>query len=165
LKFSEWMASFILFGILKGIISLSFTCALAYLLYKVNIFIYGFYLIPFGVLLTMVGWGVGFFVAGLILQYGTRVQTLAWSMVAVISPFSGIYYPISILPAWAQKIASVLPSSYIFEGAREVLSKGYVDPNKLIISFALNCLYLVLAILFLKHSFRKVLDKGLIKVY
>lgn len=165
LKFSEWLVSFILFGIVKGIISLSFACALAYALYKVNIFTYGFYLLPFGVLLTMVGWWVGFFVAGLILRYGTRVQTLAWSMVAVISPFSGIYYPISILPPWAQKIASILPSSYIFEGAREVLSKGHVDPNKLFISFILNCLYLVLAIIFLKRSFRSVLNKGLVKVY
>jgi ABC-2 type transport system permease protein len=165
LKFSEWISSFIITGIVKAVVSLLFASFLAYLLYAVNIFVYGFYLIPFGILLIMVGWWVGFFVAGLILRYGTRVQTLAWSMVAVISPFSAIYYPLSVLPVWAQKVALFIPTSYIFEGSREVLFQHKIDPSKLYISFILNCLYLTLSIIYLKKSFAKVLEKGLIKVY
>lgn len=165
LKFSEWIMSFIITGIIKAAFSLTFASILAFILYKVNILIYGFYLIPFSVLLLMVGWWVGFFVAGLILRYGTRIQTLAWSLVAVLSPFSAIYYPLSVLPQWAQKIALLLPTTYIFEGSREIIFKGHLDPFKIYMSLLLNSIYLILSIIFLYRSYAKVLQKGLVKVY
>lgn len=165
LKFSEWIASFIIAGILKAFISFIFASFLAYLLYKVNIFMYGFYLLPFALSLIMVGWWVGFFVAGIILRYGTNVQTLAWSMVALISPFSAIYYPLSVLPDWAQKVAYFLPTSYIFEGVREILFTGSMDITKIYISFLLNIIYLLISLFYMKKSFDKVLAKGLVGVY
>ncbi len=165
LKFSEWVVSFLIIGFIKAVVSLIFTSFLAFLLYKFRIFIYGFYIIPFFLLLILTGWWVGFFVAGIILRYGTRVQTLAWVMVAAISPFSAVYYPLSALPLWAQKVAMIIPTSYIFEGAREVIYKGVLDPRKLIICLLLNIIYLTLSILFLKKSFAKILEKGLIKIY
>lgn len=165
LKFSEWLITVLIVGIAKAIISLSFAMLVAFLLYKVNIFLYGFYFIPFIILLIMTGWWVGFFVAGLILRFGTKIQTFAWTAVMVIAPFSAIYYPLSILPGWAQKIAIFVPTSYIFEASREVINKGYLDKNKLIVSFLLNIIYLILAMIFVRRSFNKVLNKGLIKVF
>ncbi len=165
LKFSEWISSFLLLGLIKAIISLSFASLLAFFLYKFKIFIFGFYLLPFFIILIMMGWWVGFIVAGIVLRYGTRLQTLAWAAIAVVSPFSAVYYPVSILPNWAQKIALFVPTSYVFEGAREVISKGHLDPNKLYIGFALDCFYLCLSLIFLRKSFDKVLEKGLVKLY
>lgn len=165
LKFSEWIISFILVGIVKAAASLPFAMLIAFLLYKIQIFFYGFYFLPFIVLLLMTGWWVGFFTAGLILRFGTNVQTLAWALAGLLTPFSAVYYPVSILPLWAQKIALMLPPSYIFEGMREIIYKGYLDPKKLMISLLLNILYLVLSLIFLKKSFDKVLEKGLVKVY
>jgi ABC-2 type transport system permease protein len=164
LTFYEWITSFLFMGILKALLSLVFTSILAFVLYKVGIFSFGFYIIPFFGLLILSGWWVGFLVAGIIFRYGTRIQTLAWSMVAIISPFSAMYYPVSILPEWAQKVAAILPTSYVFEGIREVIQKGTVDHNKLIISFLLNILYITLTFIFLKRSFNKTLEKGLINV-
>jgi ABC-2 type transport system permease protein len=164
LKFNEWIASFILLGILKALLSLFFTAFIAFVLYKVGIFSFGLYIIPFFGLLIMSGWWVGFLVAGFILRYGTRIQTLAWSMVAIISPFSAMYYPVSILPEWAQTVAALLPTSYVFEGIREVIQKGTVDTNKLFISLFLNIFYIILTFIFLKRSFGKTLEKGLINV-
>jgi ABC-2 type transport system permease protein len=112
----------------------------------------------------LTGWWVGFGVAGIILRYGTRVQTLAWSLVAVFAPFSAIYYPLSILPHWAQMVAAVIPVSYIFEGSRQIIATGQIDMSKLIVSFVLNALYILLSFLFLERSFKKVLKKGLVKV-
>lgn len=165
LTFSEWILSVVIVGILKSILSFSFAMLVAYILYKIKIFFFGFYFVPFIILLIMTGWWVGFLVAGIILRFGTRVQTFAWTAVMLISPFSGIYYPISVLPDWAQKVASIIPTSYIFEGAREIISKGSLDQNKLIISFILNIIYLALALVFIRKSFNKVLDKGLVKVF
>ncbi|MFA6170863.1 MAG: ABC transporter permease [Patescibacteria group bacterium] len=165
IKFIEWVAAFLSLSVIKIVISLPFAVLLALLLYHVNIFSYGLYLIPFSILLLMTGWWVGMFVNGVILRYGTRVQTLAWSLVMIISPFSAIYYPLSILPDWAQKVAIIIPSSYIFEGAREVIATGTLDMSKVWTSLALNAVYLVLAFLFLKASFKKLLDRGLVKLY
>lgn len=104
LKFSEWITSLILVGITKSLVSIAFASLVAFILYKVNIFMYGFYLIPFLFLLLMFGWWVGFLVAAIILKFGSRVQTLAWTVPWAVAPFSAIYFPVSILPNWAQVI-------------------------------------------------------------
>ncbi len=165
LTFTEWFVSSILLGILKTIVSFIFITLLALFLYKLNILMYGFYLIPFTLLLVWFSWTVGFFVTGLIMRYSTRVQTLAWSLIAILSPFSGIYYSIAILPQWAQFIARFVPTSYIFEGMREVVAKGTISPDKLLIAFALNFVYFIFAFWYFKKSFQKVLQKGLVKVF
>lgn len=164
LSFIEWIMSFIMLGLIKSAMSFPFAMLIAYLLYKIKIFFFGFYLIPFIILLLMCGWWIGLFTAGFILRFGSKVQTLAWSLAGLISPFSAVYYPVSFLPAWAQKIALILPSSYIFEGMREVIYKGRLDSNKLLVSFALNLVYLIISIIFLRSSFKKVLNTGLVKV-
>ncbi|PIY71943.1 hypothetical protein COY87_03555 [Candidatus Roizmanbacteria bacterium CG_4_10_14_0_8_um_filter_33_9] len=165
LTFWEFISAFIIIGILKAGIGFIIASSVAFLLYKVNMFALGFYLVPFALLLFMTGWWVGFFVGGLILRYGTKVEQFAWSMVYLVSPFSAIYYPLSILPNWAQTVAKLIPTSYIFEGAREVITKGILDPKKILYCFILNCIYMALAIFFMRKSFNKILQKGLVKVY
>lgn len=165
LKFSEWIVSLIILGIIKGLLSFIFAVFLAHVLYQVKIFLFGFYLLPFFFLLILTGWSMGFFTAGLILRFGTRVQAFAWTIIWVISPFSALYYPVSILPSWAQTVARFVPTSYVFEGIREVIERGEVDPNKFFASLILNLIYFVLGLLFLKRSFNKVLKNGLVKVY
>lgn len=165
LKFSEWITAFIIVGLIKAILSLSFATGMAYLLYRTNFFVLGFNLIPFIFLLILTGWWAGFFIAGIILRFGSKVQTLAWGMIYLLAPFSAVYYPVAILPGWAQKISMIVPTSYIFEGAREVINKGVLDYRKLLISLCLNIFYLILALIFLRRSFDKVLDKGLAKVF
>lgn len=165
LKLTELISSFIIIGIIKGFVSLAFAAGVAFLLYKVHIFLYGFYLLPFMAILIMTGWWIGFLVMGIILRYGTKIQTLAWSMIAVISPFSAIYYPLSILPHWAQYIGYFVPTMYVFEGAREILHTGHMDSQKFVIGFALNIIYLALSFVYLQKSFKKILEKGLVKVY
>lgn len=165
LKFSEWVTSIVVIALVRPMISFLVATGLALLLYQMNVFAYGFYLLPFIALLLMMAWSVGFFVSGLILRYTSRIQTLAWSTMALLSPFSAIYYSVSTLPAWAQKVAMFIPASYIFEGMREVILKGTVDISKMEIAFTLNVIYIILSLIFLKSSFNKVLDKGLAKLY
>jgi len=165
LTFWEFITAFLIIGLIKVVIGFVFTSFIAYLLYRVNMFIFGFYLIPFVLLLFMTGWWVGFLVGGLILRFGTKVEQFAWSMISLLSPFTAIYYPLSILPNWAQTVAKFVPTSYIFEGAREVITKGILDPKKIIICFILNCIYITLALIFMRKSFDKILQKGLVKAY
>lgn len=165
LKFSEWITGLVVLGVIKAFLSFLFGVLVAYLLYAVNIFPYAFHIIPFAILLIMTGWSMGFFIAALILRFGTRIQTLAWTAPWIISPFSAIYYPVAILPDWAQKISSLIPTSYIFEGMREVINTGNLDPMKIFMSLTLNTAYLALSIYFLKSSFNKLMKRGLNKLF
>lgn len=165
LTFIEWTVSLIILGVIKVIISLPFAMLVSFILYKVNFLHYGFSLIPFMLLLLISGWWVGCLVSSIILRFGSRVQVLAWSLVYLLAPFSAIYYPLSVLPHWAQIIGSILPTTYIFEGARQVIQTGILDWSKIFISLALNIIYLIISFALLKRSFNKVLERGLVKLF
>lgn len=161
LKVREWIAAFMIFGLMKTIISLIFSAILAFIFYKYNIFAYGLYLIPFLASLLLTGWAGGFFVAAFLIRFGMKIQTIAWAGIVIIVPFSAIYYPLSILPDWVQIVGKFIPSTYIFEGLRELLFTGNLSIDKLLISFALNIFYLVLSIWFFVTMFRKSRNLGL----
>ena len=165
LKFFEWITSLVFMSVIKSILGLVFASLVAFILYRIKIYMYGFYLIPFIFLLIVTGWSVGFFVSGFILRFGSKIESFAWTAIALITPFSAIYYPLSVLPVWAQKVAVFIPTSYVFEGAREVINKGYLDWNKILISFGLNIFYLTVSLVWFRKSFDKVLEKGLVKLF
>lgn len=161
LTLAEWIISFLIFGLTKMIISLSFSALIATLLYKYNLFIYGFLLIPFVLSLLLTGWVVGFIVAGFLIRFGQRLQTLGWTGVYLIAPFSVIFYSLSILPPWAQTIAKFVPPSYVFEGMREIIFTGRLSYDKLLISLGLNLIYLILSIAFFVFMFNRSRKLGL----
>jgi len=161
LTVKEWIASLMIVGFIKMLISLSFSAALAYILYKYNIFIYGLMLIPIVISLLLTGWAAGFFIAGFIVRYGQKIQTLAWGGVALIAPFSVLYYPLSVLPPWAQKIALFVPSTYVFEALRSLLFKGILPYDKIFFSIILNIPYLILSLWFFIFMFNKSRKLGL----
>lgn len=165
LRFSEWVTSWLIMGIIKGLVSFGFAAILAYLMYKTNIFVYGLPMIPFMVLLLLSGWWLGFFVASIIMRFGSKVQTLAWSMPWILAPFSAIYYPVDVLPQWAQLIAKILPTSYVFEGMRKVISTGQFDMSMFVIGLGLNLVYLSLALFAIHKSFQAIMQRGIIKLF
>lgn len=161
LKISEWIISFMVFGLLKMIVSFIFLSLLAFLLYEYNVFMYGFLLFPIILNLLITGFYVGFTISGVLIYFGKKIQTLAWIGGGLILPFSAAFYPVSVLPVWAQKIALFTPSSYMFEGMREFISIGNMAYEKFIISFALNIVYLILSIWFFIIMFNKSKKLGL----
>ncbi len=160
LRLREWICAAIILGLIKMCMTLSLSFALAFIVYKANLFSLGFYLIPFFASLLMTGWGIGLFISGIIIYFGTKIQTLAWSGISVITPFSGVFYPIAILPVWAQKVAAFLPTSYIFEGMRSVISGGYLPADMLVKSFLLNLVLLFGGLAFFAFMFNKSREKG-----
>lgn len=161
LTLTEWTASFLIFGLTKMIVSFAFSALIAILLYQYNLFIYGLLIIPFVMNLLLTGWTVGFIVAGFLIRFGQRLQTLGWTGVYLLAPFSAIFYSISILPPWAQTAAQFIPPSYIFEGMREILFTGKLSYDKLFISFGLNIIYLILSIGFFVFMFKRSRKLGL----
>lgn len=165
LSFYEWIAAFYTLGIVKSIVSISFAAILAFVLYHTNFLQYNIVFVLYLPILIMFGWTLGMMISALVLRFGTRVQTLAWSFPYLVSPFAAIYYPIATLPPFARKIASIIPISYVFESGREYVSKGVVDYHSLVVALMMSVVLLILATIFLKKSFDKLLQKGLVSVY
>lgn len=160
IRLREFVAGTVILGLIKMFfttVTLAFT---AFVLYKFNIFSLGLFLIPGLINLILVGWWIGFIINGLILRFGNRVESFAWAFVFVIYPFSAIFYPVRILPQWAQIISRILPTSYIFENMRNVVFYGTFTGSEILLSFALNILYMSLSLIFLQRMFKQALDKA-----
>ncbi len=161
LKVGEWMGGMMLLSLFKVFLSLFFGALLVFLLYALNVFTMGWAFLPFMGSLMMSGWAIGFFAGGIVLYYGQRLQMLAWMIAYVFSPFCAIFYPVSALPHWGQLIAKALPMAHIFEGMREIINSGHFPLNQLVLSFALNGIYLTASIAFFIFMFEKSRAKGL----
>lgn len=157
----EWVAGLMIVGVVKLGMTLVLLSTLALVLYAVNVTMLGWIGIVYILSLLLTGWSFGFFSAGIFLRHGTSVQTLAWAGPVLLMPFSGTYFPLSILPPWAQSIATIIPSSYVFESMRQLVNLGTFDPMDMFISFGLNIFYFLLATWFFVKSYEKAKVQGL----
>lgn len=156
----EFFAATMMVGILKIILTLLVVSTIAFLLYSFNIFSLGFYLLPFFASLILFAWAAGIFITGLIIRFGMRVQAIAWGLISLLHPVSAVFYPVSVLPSFFQKIAWFLPTSHIFEGMRQVLKEGKLSSEHLVLAFVFNVIYLILAYLFFNFMFEKARENG-----
>lgn len=147
-------------GFLKIILTLLAVTVIAFFLYSFNIFSLGFYFLPFFVSLIAFAWAAGIFVISLIIRFGMRIQAFAWSLIVLVHPVSAVFYPVSTLPVFLQKIAWFLPTSHIFEGMREVLKTGTLSNEHLIWAFSLNIIYLIFCSWFFMYMFERARIKG-----
>lgn len=161
IRIREWIAAVIIEGVIRTLLALMFAILLVLILYKTNLFTYGILMIPFMISLFLTGWAIGFFISGLIIRFGHTFQAFAWIGVTLLAPFSAVFYPLSALPEWMQIIGKLLPTSYIFQGMREVLNSGKIPYEQISVSFALNTFYLVLSIWFFVRMFNKSRELGL----
>lgn len=162
--FSEWIFTLMLTGIFKSLVSFGFASFIAYLLYTSNIYTLGLSLLPWAGILIMFGWVFGLLIASLILRYGTKIQTLAWSSIYLVAPFAAVYYPVAILPVWAQQISHFVPVSYVFEAMRAVIHGQAVSASDLWWPALLCFAYLVVAMALFHNSFKHIFKRGLISV-
>jgi ABC-2 type transport system permease protein len=164
LKISEWAFGVLLLSLCKLLVTIAFGALVVYLLYALNVFTLGWAFLPFAAMLLIFGWTIGFLSSGIIIYWGHQVEVLAWMIAFIFAPFSAVFYPVDILPLWAQKIAWALPTTYIFEGMREILRGGPFNLPYFLISFLLNILYLGASLFFFKWMFEKSRVKGLARL-
>lgn len=156
----EFMVATMILGVMKIILTLSVVTTLAFVMYSFNLFSLGFVLIPFFVSLIIFAWTTGILITGLIIRFGMRIQSFAWSLIVLFQPLSAVFYPISSLPPALQKIAWFLPTAHIFEGMRQVLQSGKLSNEHLVWAFSLNIIYLIFSVWFFIFMFEKAREKG-----
>lgn len=162
IKYSEWLLALTLTGVIKSLIGVGFASGFAYLLYQTNVLRIGLYIFPFSMLLIMFGWGIGMMVTSIVMRWGSRVQTLAWTSINILSPFIPIFYPLEALPPWARTVASMIPASYVFEGLRTLLQTGNYDIANLVWPTILCLLYILVGLILMYKAFRSMHQRGLI---
>jgi len=132
----------------------------AWLLYAYDLFALGPVLVLFFANLMLMGWWVALFVVSLILRHGAGAESLAWTMLFALTPFSAVFYPVSVLPKAMQAVAYALPSAYVFEGMRGVLLHGVVRWDHMAAAFALNAVWMAVAALVFAGQFRAARMSG-----
>jgi ABC-2 type transport system permease protein len=121
LREAEYVGGIVLFGLAKLAMGVGTVAVVAFLLFAFDVTSLGFALVPMVALLLVVGWAVGLLVIGLILRVGQGAEILAWGVIALLLPLSGIFYPVSALPGVLQPLAQALPTTHIFAAARQVV--------------------------------------------
>jgi ABC-2 type transport system permease protein len=141
----EWVVSASLYGLLKTSIIVLTITGLAALFYAYHPAVIGFYFIPFVANLLLMGWWMGLFTSGLLLRWGHSAEALVWGVPFLIQPFSAIFYPLSVYPAWLKPVCLALPSTYVMEGMRSVADAGLFSWGHFGLSLVLNVFYFFLA--------------------
>jgi ABC-2 type transport system permease protein len=164
LRVREYLAGLILSSLVTSLLGLLFMVFIAGAGFGYNLFLVGLYLFPFLAVLFIFGAAMGIFSAAIVFRFGPSAEWLAWPLLFALSPFAGVYYPISSLPAALQTVARLIPASYVFEGMRSVLLSGSFGESRhlLLIGATLALVYLTAAYLFFVRVYRQALRNGLI---
>ena len=159
---SEMLAATVVVSVAKIFLTASMISLLAYLFYEFDITLIGIHLVPFFLNLLITGWAVGLVTTALIIRWGQAAEALAWGVPFLLQPFSAVFYPVAVLPAWLQPVSLALPTTHVFEGMREVLATGALTWTHLAWAIALNLLWLALASTFFRWMLARARQKGLL---
>lgn len=158
----EFLAALMTMGVIKMLTGTIAAVIMAMILYSFNIFTLGLSLIPFVLNLLLMGWAIGIATTAVILRFGMGAEVLAWGLALIFQPISAVFYPVSTLPPLLQTLALCTPSAHVFEGMRQILSSGAFPWRNLVWAFALNAVYLSIAVTFFFQILRTVRRLGLL---
>jgi ABC-2 type transport system permease protein len=158
----EYILALMTMSVFKIVIAATVMSSLAWLFYSFNIFLLGLSLVPFVLSLVMLGWAIGIVTLSFILRFGQEAEILAWGIGLLFQPVSAVFYPVSVLPGFLRSVARAVPSSYVFEGMRQVITDHRLDPGQLVPALVLSAVYLGLSLLVFHFVFRVVRKRGLL---
>ncbi len=160
IKLSELMVGFALIGVAQALLAFCYVTPLAFLLYTLNIWDLGLYIIPFFMNILVFGWVLGVVTIGLVVRFGPSADILAFFIPFLLLPFSAVYYPISVFPPLLQKLTFILPTRHMFEGMRVAITEGIIPLHNLFWASTLNLICVFLGFLFFYWMLRLARNKG-----
>lgn len=165
LSISEYLGGLVLSSIFTSAAGLAVMLVLAIAWFGLSFGVYGLMLAPFLLLLFVFGITLGVLACAMVLRLGPATEWFVWPIPALISPFVGVFYPVSTLPAWMRAVARLLPPSYVFEGMRTILSGGSASGKLLCEGGMLSLVYLAFSFWCFTRTYRRALRSGLIARY
>ncbi|HEY0179123.1 MAG TPA: ABC transporter permease [Dokdonella sp.] len=165
LAVSEYVCGLVLTSIATSLIGLAVMLALAAALFGFSFLAYGALFVPFVFVLFLFGIALGIVASAMVLRLGPASEWLIWPIPALLSPFAGVFYPLSVLPTWMHDVAYLLPPSYVFEGLRALVAGRPFDTRTLAWGAALAVLQIALAYLAFVRVYRSTVRSGLLARY
>jgi len=161
----EYVAGVALFGMVKLVMGVGVMVLGALAFFSFHAWSLGFGLIPIAVTLLIVGWAISLFVIGLVLRFGTGAEALAWGVMFVLLPLSGVFYPTKALPTVMQPLALALPTTHAFSALRGLVDKHGVNWTQVTIAGVGSVAMLFLAAWFLVAMLTLFRRRGYITRY
>jgi ABC-2 type transport system permease protein len=165
LSISEYVSGLVLSSIATSSIGLAVMLVFATAIFGLSFFAYGVLLAPYLLLLFVFGIALGVVGCGIVLRLGPAAEWFIWPLPALFSPFAGVFYPLSTLPAWMRFLSRFLPPSYVFESMRSIVLKQPGSPVALFWGAALDVIFLLLATWFFRAIYQHAVRTGLIARY
>lgn len=165
LSISEYVGGLVLSSIGTSSIGMLVMLVLAIAVFGLSFFAYGAMLMPSIMVLFLFGIALGIAASGVMLRLGPASEWFIWPIPALLSPFAGVFYPLSTLPKWMQYVSRVLPPAYVFENMRTVILGGSFSQLGLAVGLVLASVDIVLACWFFVFIYRHAVRTGLIARY
>jgi ABC-2 type transport system permease protein len=165
LRETEFVGGVAIFGMAKLAMGVGLMVLGAFVFFSFNTFSLGIGLVPIAAILLVVGWGISLFVMGLVLRYGTGAEALAWGVMFVLLPLSGVFYPTDALPTAMQPIALALPTTHAFTALRSLVDGHGSDWSQLAIAAVGSIILLLLAMAWLVTMLRVFRRRGYVTRY
>ena len=165
LSLSEYLTGLVTSSIATSAVGLVVMVLMATLAFGLSFFVYGLMFVPFILILFLSGIALGILGCALVLRLGPAAEWFVWPIPALISPFAGVFYPLSVLPAWMHAISWLLPPSYVFEGMRTLVAHKEFSPELLALGGGLAVIYVLLAGWVFSRVYQRAVRTGLIARY
>ncbi|HMK62004.1 MAG TPA: ABC transporter permease [Acidimicrobiales bacterium] len=161
----EYALGVVLFGLVKLVIGVGVAAATAAGFYAFDVTTLGFDILPFAAVLLLVGWVIALFVIGIVLRFGSGAEALAWGVLFMVMPLSGVFYPTKALPAFLQPLAVALPTTHAFAAGRALLDHQGLPWGQLAIAGLSTMALLVVAVAFVSAMLGLFRKRGYITRY
>jgi ABC-2 type transport system permease protein len=165
LSIGEYQLGLVISSVLTSLIGLVFMLILATFVFGLSFAAYGIAVLPFLMVLFLFGIALGILGTAVVLRFGPASEWFVWPLPALVSPFVGVFYPLSTLPAWMRVVARALPPSYVFENMRAVAAGRAVSGTDLVIAVILGCVYVGVSLFIFTRVFKYGVRSGLIARY
>jgi ABC-2 type transport system permease protein len=165
LAVSEYVSGLVVSSVATSAVGLVVMLLLATTVFGLSFLSYGVLVVPFLVVLFLFGIALGVCATAIVLRFGPAAEWFIWPIPALISPFAGVFYPLSTLPWWMRVVSRVLPPSYVFESLRAVLAGRAISFPALLGSACLAVAEVLLAGWFFARIYQHAVRTGLIARY
>lgn len=165
LTISEYVCSLVVTSIGTSLVCLVAMLGLATGCFGFSMLDYGSAIVPFLLILFLFGIALGILGASIVLRLGPASEWFVWPIPAILSPFAGVFYPLSTLPKWMQIVGATLPPSHVFEQMRALLGGAGLSAAALGVAFSLAVGWILVAAMVFTSVFRGAVRSGLIARY
>lgn len=109
LTLPEYVSGLVVTSIVTSAIGLVVMLLLSTTVFGLSFAAYGVMFIPFVMVLFLFGIALGILSSAMVLRLGPASEWFVWPIPSLLSPFVGVFYPLSTLPEWMQWVAKLLP--------------------------------------------------------